>query len=281
MGILSGLEKLGFKSMDKVDLFEEEKKETKKAESKAKEEKKELSEADLLYDKSMSCPICQKGFKIKAVVASKAKRELPDIDMRPRYVGIDPLKYDAIVCHKCGFAALSMYFKESLITDNQIILIRENITANYTPQDEGEMDVYSYDTAIDNHKLALFNAVVKKGRASEKAYICLKLGWLYRGKRETYPTDAADYDTVIEECKSQELEYLAEAKKGLIYSLAHESGKICGMEPIVVEYLCAALEYDLGNNEECLRMASRLITNPAASTQLKDKCRELKEKIDN
>ncbi len=279
MGIFSGLEKMGFKSMDKVDLFAEEKKDKAKVRKKEKDAKKELTESDLLYDKSMTCPICEKEFKIKAVVASKVKRKQPDIDMRPRYVGIDPLKYDAIVCHKCGFAALSSYFKDSLITDNQLIMIREGVTANYNPEPVEKHDVYTYDEAIDNHKLALFNAVVKKGRASEKAYICLKLGWLYRGKSETYSKDAADYDDVIAECKKDEIEYLEEAKKGFIYSLSHESGKICGMEPVVVEYLCAALAYDLENHEECQRILSRLITNPAVSSQMKDKCRELKEKL--
>lgn len=280
MGILSGLEKMGFKSFEKVDLFEEEKKESsKKKEKKKVEKKKELTEGDLLFDKDVECPICQQKFKIKSVVASKAKRDISDIDMRPKYVSIDPLKYDAIACNKCGFAALSAYFKDTLLTDNQIMLIKEGVTANYTSQPDKNSDVYSYDEAIDKHKLALLSAVVKKARPSEKAYICLKLGWLLRGKRETYPQDAGDFEKVTEECKNEEMEYLEEAKKGFIFSLAHESGKICGMDPVTIEYLCAALEYDLGNNEECLRMVSKLITNPAASTQIKDKCRDLKELI--
>lgn len=91
MGIFSGLEKMGFKSMDKVDLFAEEKKDKAKVRKKEKDAKKELTESDLLYDKSMTCPICEEEFKIKAVVASKVKRKQPDIDMRPRYVGIDRL----------------------------------------------------------------------------------------------------------------------------------------------------------------------------------------------
>lgn len=280
MGILSGLEKMGFKSFDKVDLFEEEKKEAREKKVKKKKvEKKEPTERDLLYDKSMICPICQKEFKVKSVIASKARRDIPDIDMRPKYISIDPLKYDVIVCYNCGFAALSSYFKEELITDNQLKMIREGVVANYNPQPDKKYDLYTYDEAIDNHRLALLNAVVKKARASEKAYICLKLGWLYRGKLENYNKESENYESVAEECKAQELEYLEEAKKGFIFSLAHEGGKICGMDPVTIEYLCAALDYDLGNNEECLRLISKLITNPAASSQLKDKCRELKEAI--
>lgn len=33
-----------------------------------------------------------------------------DSDLRPRYMGVDSLKYDAILCPKCGYAALNRYF---------------------------------------------------------------------------------------------------------------------------------------------------------------------------
>lgn len=42
MGIFSGLEKMGFKSMDKVDLFAEEKKDKAKVRKKEKDAKKSL-----------------------------------------------------------------------------------------------------------------------------------------------------------------------------------------------------------------------------------------------
>jgi len=278
MGIFSGLEKMGFKPMGKVDLFEEEKHVAiKKTES--KKEVKELSESDLLFDKSMTCPVCEHEFKTRAVISSKAKRDIPDLDMRPKFVGIDVLKYDVIVCKNCGFAALSSYFKDSLLTDNQIMTIRENISASYTPQADLFMPTYTYDYAIDNHKLALYNAVVKKARASEKAYICLKTAWLYRGKRESYFSESSDYETVANECLESEKEYLEEAKKGFIFALSHEAGKICGMEPVMIEYLCAAISYDLEDYEEALKMLSKLITNPATSSQLKEKCRDLKDAI--
>lgn len=279
MGIFSGLEKMGFKPMGKVDLFEEEKQVAKKKAEAEKTETKELSEFDLLYDKSMTCPVCEHEFKTRAVVSSKAKRDLPDLDMRPKFVGIDILKYDVIVCRKCGFAALSSYFKESLLTDNQIMMIRENVSANYTPQADLFLPTYSYDEAIDNHKLALYNAVVKKAKASEKAYVCLKTAWLYRGKRESYFDEASDYETVTTECIEAEKEYLEEAKKGFLYALSHEGGKICGMEPPMVEYLCAAICYDLEEYDEGMKILSKLITNTSTSTQLKEKCRDLKEAI--
>lgn len=280
MGIFSGLEKMGLKSVGKVDLFEEEKQVVRKKEE-VKKVVKELTEEDMLFDKSMKCPVCEHEFKVRAVVSSKAKREIPDIDMRPKFVGIDVLKYDVVVCRKCGFAALTSFFKESLLSDGQIILIRDNITANYTPQNDNVNSVYSYDEAIDNHKLALYNAVVKKTRASEKAYICLKTAWLYRGKRENYQSDAADYDKVADECLQAEKEYLEEAKKGFIQALSHESGKICGMEPSMVEYLCAAINYDLDDYEEAMRLLSRLLTNPATTAHLKERCRDLKNLIVN
>lgn len=38
------------------------------------------------------------------------------------------------------------------------------------------------DDAIDRYKLALLNAIRRRCKEGEKAYICMKLTWLYRMK---------------------------------------------------------------------------------------------------
>lgn len=275
MGILSGLEKLGFKSMEKVELFEDENA------NKAKQEtakKKEISEGDMLYDKTYKCPVCQNELKARTLKVGKAKLVSSDLDLRATYQGIDPLKYDAIVCKICGYAALSRYFSDDL-TDTQLNKIQTVVSANYKPSSFEYPEILTYDDAIENHKMALLNAVVKKGKTSEKAYICLKLAWLLRGKAENYEKTKEDYDEVLKTCKQEETEYLEEAKKGFITAMANESGSICGMEPITVEYLCAALAYETGDIEESQRMVSRIIGNPSASSRMKEKARDLKEAI--
>lgn len=274
MGLLSGLEKLGFKSLDKVDLYEDEN--AKK--SAVVNEKKELTEADMIYEKTCTCPVCQKKFKTKAMRVGKAKLLSSDVDLRPIYSGVDTLKYDVIVCHSCGFAALSRFF-EVPMTDTQIRLIQQSVSANYKDTRTAITDICSYDEAIEGHKLALLNAIVKKSKASEKAYICLKTAWLLRGKYQNYAKDATDYDAVVADCKEEEQQYLEEAKKGFIVAIEKESGNICGMDPATVEYICAAIAYEIGEYDESQRMISRLIVNPSANRRIKDKCLDLKERI--
>lgn len=56
----------------------------------------------------------------------KVKLLSADTDLRPKYQLVDSLKYDALVCPSCGYAALSRFFK--FMMPAQAKLIRENIT---------------------------------------------------------------------------------------------------------------------------------------------------------
>ena len=101
--LFSGLDKLGL-SLEGMQVFEEEKKETKE-----KEKKPEVTEADLLLDRTYKCPVCDSSFKSKAVKSGKAKLIETEMDLRPRFQNVDSLKYDAIVCPNCGYSALSRF----------------------------------------------------------------------------------------------------------------------------------------------------------------------------
>ena len=55
-GLLSGLEKLGLKNLESMDIFEEEKK--KEAIEQANKQKvPEVHETDFLFDKTYECPV--------------------------------------------------------------------------------------------------------------------------------------------------------------------------------------------------------------------------------
>lgn len=45
------------------------------------------------------------------------------------YMGVDSLKYDAILCPKCGYAALNRYF--NFVMSSQAKNIKEKISANF------------------------------------------------------------------------------------------------------------------------------------------------------
>ena len=56
--IFSGLESLGFGNLSGIELFENKEKEKEKAKKAA--EPVEVKEADLIFDKTFMCPVCDK-----------------------------------------------------------------------------------------------------------------------------------------------------------------------------------------------------------------------------
>ena len=80
-------------------------------------------EADKLFDKKYTCPVCENNFTSKTVRSGKARMVRTDMDLRNVYDGIEPLKYDVILCPKCGYAALSRFFPNvSNISSNNLIV---------------------------------------------------------------------------------------------------------------------------------------------------------------
>lgn len=276
MGLLSGLEKFGFRSLDQVDVYEDEKK--KEEEKSNKKALADLTEPEMLFDKTYTCPVCEGELKVKTLKQGKAKLLGTEVDLRALYQNIDPLKYGAILCRKCGYAALTNYFNS--VSDPQIRLIKENITSSYQSSFQPESDMYTYDEALEIHKMALLNAVVKRAKASEKAYICLKSAWLLRGKAELMEKENPEQSEEIAKLKASEQDYLQEAYKGFITAIETESTTtICGMDTCTVSYLCAALAYEIGDYEESQRMISRIYVMPGVTRRIKEKCMDLKDLV--
>jgi len=272
--ILSGLESLGLNKLTGVDVFEKDHEESKeKGGSTAPALPKE---SDFIFEKTYQCPVCDREFRSKTIKVGKVKLLNADTDLRPVYQYVDSLKYDVVACSVCGYAALSRFFP--FLSAAQISLIKEHISASFRGLgDDG--DVWSYDDAITRHQLALANAVVKKAKMSERAYICLKIAWLIRGKAENLPTDAADRAEQVESLASAELEYIENAYKGFNDAFGKELFPMCGMDEHTITYITADLARRLGKKEEALRNLSRILTVRDAPERVKAKARELKDMI--
>ena len=132
--IFAGLESLGLKGTDKVDVFEEKTEEKAHEQAEHQEKKKEVTEEDLLFEKSYTCPVCDNEFKSKMVRTGKVRLAGADSDLRPKYMGVDALKYDAVLCPKCGYAALNRYF--NFIMARQAANIKEQISKTFTYEDK-------------------------------------------------------------------------------------------------------------------------------------------------
>lgn len=271
--LLAGLKSVGLENLANVELFESVEEKNKENILKKVEQKQEK---DYLFDKTYSCPVCSNEFKSKLVKTGKNKLESVDSDLRPKYKDVDALKYDSIVCDKCGYAALTRYF--STATDAQAKLILSKITPTFKGIDNN-VDEFNYEDALLRHQLALVSAVIKKGADSEKAYICLKLAWLIRGKQETLEQNDKEYASTLEQLKKDELDYIQKAYQGFSAALSKERFPICGMDDLKLSYLCADLARQCKDYTMATKYVSEILFSKKASPALKDKARDLHERI--
>ncbi|MDD4111583.1 MAG: DUF2225 domain-containing protein [Herbinix sp.] len=272
--LFSGLEEFGLGNLSNINIYDEKEKEEDKDGNKKQQDT--FSEEDILFDKSYSCPVCDSEFKSKSVKTGKVKLQSLDSDLRPRYQQADPLKYDAVLCTNCGYAALTRFFK--YVTYTQAEWIKKSISANYKPVADTN-SVYSYDDAIARHKMALVNSIVKKAKVSERAYICLKTAWVIRGKTETLSKDTLDYQKVITQLNKEELEFLSNAYEGFSEAFMKETFPMCGMDESTIGLLLAELSRKIGKLDESSRWVSRILTSREANERIKEKARDIKELI--
>lgn len=270
--LLSGLAGFGLGGLSGMDVFEEEKK---PEQEEAKAQVPQIEEKEVIYDRGYECVVCDRKITAKTVKAGKCKLSHTDLDLRPVYEDIDVVKYDVIVCPYCGHAAITRYFKP--LTSMQLKLVKENISKNFKMQ-YITGDTISYEEAFQRYQLALANAIVKKARNSEKAYICLKSAWLLRGWQESLGGSAEEQKKKTE-LAAQEKQYLHNALEGFVVAVQSESFPMCGMDEITIDYLMAVLAMKFEKYDVASKLISTILTSPSASSRMKDKTRKLKDMI--
>lgn len=275
MNLLSGLEKFGIKAEGAVNLFEDEKKAGAGADSAAKAEIP--SEENFLLDKAVRCAVCDKVFKTKMVKNGRVKRLEPDMDLRPRFEYIDTLKYNVVSCPYCGYTALKSSFDQ--LSSGQKKLISEQICATFMPDETERPVVPDYDMAIEHYKLALYNSIVKKGKNSEKAYICLNIAWLYRAQAETIDASNPENAKIKAGYKEQEETFYRQAYEGFMKAVSTEDFPMCGMDSSTVDYLLATMAYHFKKYDVASRCLARIQGASSVSPKMKDRAYDLKEKI--
>ncbi|HHX60875.1 MAG TPA: DUF2225 domain-containing protein [Epulopiscium sp.] len=212
----------------------------------------------VLYDKTYECPVCNNTFTSKGIRSGKNKVISTDSDLYSKFDIVNPVLYDVVICD-CGYAALAKVFEE--LRPTQIAWIREEITSKY--QKIHYPVILNPENAINRYKLALLNATVKKSRIGERAYICLKIGWLYR--------DLGD--------KDNERLFLEHARKDFLEAFTSERFPIFELDELTTTYLIAELSRKAGDFETASRWAGDLITKTGVPERLKNRARDLRESI--
>lgn len=233
-------------------------------------ELKRDNEAQYLLKKTYTCPICNQTFKALTVKAARPRLLRRDTDMRPVYQNIDIVKYDSIVCENCGYAALTQYFDR--LSESQVKTIRTEVSQRFQGI-ESAGQTYTYSEAILRHKLALANAIIKRGKVSERAYICLKIAWLYRGEREM----ESENEGKRKKLYSLEMDYIKKAQNGFQEASMNESFPIAGMDEWTFDFLLAELSIECGEPASALKLLSHIIISRNAPDRVKERARELRD----
>lgn len=215
---------------------------------------------EVLYDKTYECPVCDTTFTSKGIRAGKNKVISTDSDLYSKYSVVNPVIYDVVVCD-CGYAALPKVFDE--LRPTQISWIKEQITSKY--QECHYPVILHEEHAINRYKLALLNATVKKARLGEMAYICLKIGWLYR--------DLGD--------KENERLYLEHARQDFLKAFTTERFPIFELDELTTMFLIAELSRKAGDFQTASQWAGQIVTKRGAPERLKDRAREIREAVKN
>ncbi len=274
MGLLSGLSDLGLGKLEGAEIFEEEKKPEPKKVEEPKEEAP-FDENDVLFDKSAECPVCGKKFTFRAVRTGKARPIGQDPDLRTRYEKFDPAKYDVVVCPYCGYAVLTKYFTS--LPAAQVKLLREGIGGKV--HGVANNPILSYDDAIQRYQLALASSIVKHAKDSEKAFVCLKMAWVIRGKKESITEDDPDYEEVMKQLRDDENEALKAAYEGFVSARQKESFPIAGMDEITIDYLLAVLSARFEKYDVAQKLIAGILLNRTANNRIKDRTRDLKDQV--
>ena len=281
MSLLSNLKHIGLEELSSLELYESPKPVVKKKKKTIDIEQQKkafifLSEEDFIFEKTYDCPVCKQEFKSPAVRLNKLEKKGLDINLRPQYLSFDPLKYDAVCCPKCGYAALTEYFDK--LTIPQANLIRASISANFGGIEE--KTVLLYDDAIMRHKLALGNAMVKRAHDSEKAYICLKIAWLMQGKIENFEMGSGLGFEQFVMLGEDEKTFLKSALDGFVKAKKSEIPPFCGMDAVTVNYLIAALAYQCREYGLSSKVINMILNGPLTKRGIKEMTLQLKEKVE-
>lgn len=197
---------------------------------------------EALYEKTITCPICNREFVTKKVRTSAIRVSKRDQDFCPYYEGENPLFYGVFVCVHCGYALLEGSFLNRKSEDKRKII--DIVTPRWHSRSFGEdRDI---DEAIESYKLALLCCNILEERNSLIGTICLRLSWFYRYKKE-YAEERKFIDFTI---KSFEKAFTGERITNDEY------------DEIAILYLLGELNRRIENYNESIMWFDKVLSHP-------------------
>lgn len=240
--IFSGLDNLGFTNIENLDIYKKKEKDNKPSQT-SKDDLK-TSDIDLLYDRTITCPVCGNVFKARSVKTSSYRILKKDTDFFINYTVINPYFYDVWICNDCGYASMKSDFNK--LKSSQKDIIKKNISTKWNGKNYP--NVYDINIAIERYKLSLLNYTIMDSLPSKKAMNCLKLAWMYRIASE----------------KDTENLFIKNSILGFKDAYNNENFPIYNMDRFTTMYLIGELSRRIGDFDDALLWFGNVITNPSA-----------------
>ncbi|MBC9783215.1 DUF2225 domain-containing protein [Heliobacterium chlorum] len=150
---------------------------------------------DYLYDKKVTCPVCDGNFETKAVRSSKPKLHRVDPDFRQHFHDFEPLWYTIWVCPHCYFSTFNFEF-----TTNLPGVIIKQIKTELAKLPKPFSFQYDHPRKIDQvfmaYYLALYTAKAGKPDPSKTAKLWMRLCWLYDDMGDKEIANYASYQAL-------------------------------------------------------------------------------------
>lgn len=216
--------------------------------------------ANGLYYKTFKCPICGEEEKLPAVRSSSVRIIQTESDFMPVYKDPNPLYYFVDFCRHCGFAGMSSTIKNLKPAQKKLLL--EKIAKKWK-FDKIYPAYYDPQTAIEIHKLALYNAVVAGEKEGARSVLCLHIAWLYRILKD----------------EENERSFLLMALEGFERAYSAESEPIGGLDKSSQQYLVGELMRRTGNMTGALNWFKLVLIDRDANNKVKDMARNQKDRI--
>ncbi|MCR5774401.1 MAG: DUF2225 domain-containing protein [Lachnospiraceae bacterium] len=233
-------------------------------------------ELELLIDRAHTCPVCGTKFSLKTLRAGKAFSDGFDLDLRPCYKNIDPIKYHVAMCPVCGFADMSKNFDN--ILKNETVLLRDNLEKRDEEAVLGEIG-RSYSQAFQFYKAAIRCNLIRGAKSSKRGHVALYAAWLLRGWRLSIERDGGFIKDGEQMSEAEENKLLKYALKNFKDAELKERFPINDMTESTYDYLMAALCYGQDELFDAQAYIMRALYNKQLKPGIRRKAEDLRDLI--
>jgi len=209
--------------------------------------------SELIYEKAVTCPVCETQFQALNIFDYKLRFSKQDPDLRQYYENIEPMYYDIWTCPGCLYANFKKDFISTADSQAKKHLLQSGAEKRRQENPDGLTEPGSIEYAIRSHQLALSCLEAVEAEPMKIGNIWLRLAWLYSDQGEKEQANQA---------REQALQFFMDAYTGKS-SLHLNPGQV---EQLA--YIIGILNWYTGNNKNAMDFLLKYLHSPVKKPRL-------------